>query len=100
MPEGPSSVAGREELVMNLRRTLDIAVATVTLAVIAAPASAVQNGAVAWPQFHFNPAHTGFNPLETTISRQNVRNLALSWQAQLGNIVISSSPAVVGDVVY
>jgi outer membrane protein assembly factor BamB len=85
---------------MKAIRTLGFAVATLTLAVFAAPASATPTGAVDWPQFHFNAGHTGFNPLETTINRQNVKFLGLSWQAQLGNIVVSSSPAVVGDVVY
>jgi outer membrane protein assembly factor BamB len=72
-------------------------------AVAATPAIAAGSapaGAIDWTQFRFDNNHTGFNPFETTIGRQNVRNLTLSWQAQLGDIVDFSSPAVVGDVVY
>ena len=60
-----------------------------------APATTVD-----WTQFRFDQNRTGFNPLETNINRQNVRNLALSWQAQLGNIVDFSSAAVVDGVAY
>jgi outer membrane protein assembly factor BamB len=56
--------------------------------------------AVDWPQFRFDDNHTGFNPLETTLNRQNVPNLQLAWQAQLGDLVDFSSPAVVGGTVY
>jgi outer membrane protein assembly factor BamB len=66
----------------------------------AAGPSARIAGTVDWPQYRFDDNHTGFNPFETTISRQNVRNLQLDWEAQLGDIVLASSPAVVGDTVY
>lgn len=56
--------------------------------------------AVSWPQFRFDSAHTGANPFETTIGVGNVGTLRLSWQAQLGKIVVSSSPAVVDGVAY
>ena len=55
---------------------------------------------VDWPHFRFDDAHTGVNPFEKTISRKNVASLGLAWQAQLGRLVYSSSPAVVDGVVY
>jgi outer membrane protein assembly factor BamB len=61
---------------------------------------AVPTGPLDWPQFRFDDAHTGVNPFETTITRSNAPFLSLAWQAQLGNIVFSSSPTVVNGVVY
>ncbi len=37
-----------------------------------------------WPQFQYNAAHTGYNPLETTIGPGNVANLKLLWKASTG----------------
>src|SRR5262249_47962530 len=53
-----------------------------------------------WPQFRFDDRHTGVNPFETTLNRSNVPTLDLTWEAQLGDIVDFSSPAVVNGVVY
>jgi outer membrane protein assembly factor BamB len=55
---------------------------------------------VNWPQFRFDNNHTGVNPHETALNKQNVPRLQLIWQAQLGNLVDYSSPAVVNGVVY
>lgn len=55
---------------------------------------------VNWKQFRFNKHHTGRNPFETTINTSNVGSLGLSWQAQLGTLVVGSSPAVVNGIVY
>lgn len=65
----------------------------------AAPAQA-RVADIDWPQFRFDDNHTGVNPFETTLDRQNVPFLELTWQGQLGDIVDFSSPAVVGGVVY
>ena len=35
----------------------------------------------AWPQFHYNAANTGYNPLETTIGPGNAGSLHLLWTA-------------------
>jgi outer membrane protein assembly factor BamB len=56
--------------------------------------------AVDWPHFRFDERHTGYQPFETTITKKNAKFLGLDWQAQLGDLVFSSSPAVVGGVVY
>lgn len=53
-----------------------------------------------WNQFRFDSGHTGFNPLEHTLGVDNVSFLSLAFEAELGNPVFSSSPAVVGGVAY
>jgi serine/threonine-protein kinase len=52
-----------------------------------------------WPQFHFDAAHSGCNPYESTLNSDNVRDLVLDWQFATGGAV-GSSPAVVNGVVY
>jgi outer membrane protein assembly factor BamB len=66
----------------------------------AATSAPAATATVNWPQFRFNERHTGENPLETVLDRSNVPSLQLSWQAQLGDLVDFSSPAVVDGVVY
>ena len=67
----------------------------------AAQSDAVKSSAnVNWPQFKNSPNHVGFNPAETTITRDNANRLQLSWQGLMGDLVESSSPAVVNGVVY
>jgi outer membrane protein assembly factor BamB len=56
--------------------------------------------AIDWPHFRFDDKHTGHQPFETTLSKNNIKFAGNSWQAQLGNPVYSSSPAVVNGVVY
>src|SRR4051812_32985583 len=53
-----------------------------------------------WRQFRFDQYHTGYNRFEHSLTVANVPSLELSWQAQLGRVVFSSSPAVVDGVVY
>jgi outer membrane protein assembly factor BamB len=55
---------------------------------------------VDWTQFRFDDGHTGVNPFEHVLNRRNVPTLQVSWQAQLGQLVDYSSPAVVGGVAY
>jgi len=83
---------------VRIRRiaTALIVVAT-ALSVVPAPARATTSD---WPQFRFNRRHTGRTPNETTIGPANVAFLGPAWEAQLGTLVDSSSPAVVGGVVY
>jgi outer membrane protein assembly factor BamB len=57
-------------------------------------------GSVDWPQFRFDQLRTGYQPLEITLNAGNVPRLVLKWQAQLGQLVDYSSPAVVGGVAY
>jgi outer membrane protein assembly factor BamB len=68
---------------------------------VAAPASrAVTPAHFDWHQFRLDQSHTGFNRFEHVLDVANVRSLSNTWQAALGDIVLSSSPAVVGGVVY
>ena len=53
-----------------------------------------------WRQFRFDARHTGFSRYEHTLTVANVPFLTLEWEAQLGQLVFSSSPAVVGGVLY
>src|SRR5262249_30695723 len=57
-------------------------------------------GGVDWPQFRYDQLRTGYQPNERTLGLSNVPRLQLKWQAQLGELVDYSSPAVVGGVVY
>jgi outer membrane protein assembly factor BamB len=63
-------------------------------------ASAGAMSSVDWPQFRFDQSHTGYQPFESGLSPANVAMLRLAWQAQLGDLVDYSSPAVVNGVVY
>jgi outer membrane protein assembly factor BamB len=53
-----------------------------------------------WRQFRFDGLRTGFNRFEHTLTSANVPQLDVAWQAKLGELVFSSSPAVVEGVVY
>ncbi|MBV9693437.1 MAG: PQQ-binding-like beta-propeller repeat protein, partial [Alphaproteobacteria bacterium] len=70
-------------------------IATLVVCIVSDPASARN-----WTQFRFTDSHTGVNKFEKTLDPGNVPKLALDWQAQLGDIVDLSSPAVVGGVAY
>ncbi|HEY6895138.1 MAG TPA: PQQ-binding-like beta-propeller repeat protein, partial [Rhodanobacteraceae bacterium] len=68
---------------------------------VAAPVShAVTPAHFDWRQFRLDQAHTGFNRFEHVLDPANVSSLSNAWQAELGDIVFSSSPAVVGGVLY
>src|SRR5439155_18209135 len=69
---------------MRAFRVVGIVVLFLSLGLSAPAASSEMS--VDWPQFRFDDRHTGVNPLETTISKENVQFLSLSWQAQLGDI--------------
>ncbi len=59
-------------------------------------------GTAPWPQFGYGAGHTGFNPLETTITTQNVSNLQVAWNdqsiVQAGGIVVDGGVAYVDDM--
>lgn len=52
-----------------------------------------------WPQFRFDPIHSGANPYENVLTPRNVGNLVVHWRHLLLTST-QSSPAVVGGVVY
>ena len=55
-------------------------------------------GSCGWTQYRYGPAHTGHNPFETTITRDNVARLRAAWSGpQLG---IPSDPVVAGGSVF
>lgn len=51
------------------------------LAPAAASPGPAGSGTAAWPQFHYNAAHTGYNPLETTLGPANAPGLHELWLA-------------------
>jgi hypothetical protein len=53
-----------------------------------------------WSQFHFDAAHSGFNPYENVIGPSNVSGLKTAWTAAPGIGSVGTSPAVAGGVVY
>jgi outer membrane protein assembly factor BamB len=53
-----------------------------------------------WTHFRFDENHTGFNPYENVLNPTNAPTITLHWQQVLGQIVVSSSPTVVGGVAY
>src|SRR5580704_5259180 len=57
-----------------------------TLAAVAGLLSAtlLPAGATSWPVFGFDPARSGFNTAETTLTVGNVRHLRERWQIALG----------------
>jgi outer membrane protein assembly factor BamB len=82
------------------RAPILVAAAVVLTMVLTSVPSSAGTTVVNWPQFRFNKKHTGKNPFETTINKSNAIFLGPAWQAQLGQLVQSSSPAVVNGVVY
>jgi outer membrane protein assembly factor BamB len=64
------------------------------LALLLGAALLVSSGAAAtstaWPQFHYNAAHTGFNAAERTLTRTNVSRLRLAWAAHAGDSIEGS----------
>jgi outer membrane protein assembly factor BamB len=52
-----------------------------------------------WPMFGFSLQHTRFNPNENVLNSSNVALLTILWTAATGSS-ISSSPAIVDNVVY
>lgn len=60
-----------------------------------APATSNARTSMNWPHFRFDKKHTGYQPFETTLSKQTISNTGLLWQADLGGeLVFLSSPAV------
>src|SRR6266516_4413960 len=53
----------------------------------------------AWPQYQFDPAHTGFNPFENTLTTANAATLVPAWTFT-GNQPGRVSPTVAKGIVY
>jgi len=52
-----------------------------------------------WPQFHFGPAHLGYNATENVLNSANVGTMQVRWRAHTGTIA-GSSPVVQNGIVY
>ncbi len=55
---------------------------------------------VDWPQFHFDPGLSGYNPYETILSPANVGSVTLKWSYAPAEGRVEGQPAVVGGVMY
>jgi eukaryotic-like serine/threonine-protein kinase len=77
---------------LSVRRLLIMGTCIAALGQSAASASAAS-----WPQLGFSSAHTGFNPLETTLTPANVSSLQQSCVTDPSSI---SGPAVAGGRAY
>ena len=51
-----------------------------------------------WPQFHYGPDHTGFNPNEHILNSETVKNLTTRWTYPLA--FYDGKPVVANGVVY
>jgi outer membrane protein assembly factor BamB len=63
-----------------------------------ASAGSAAVGMPAWPQFHYNAAHTGFNAGERALTRANAKRLRQAWAVHAG-ASIEGSVAVGGGLV-
>jgi eukaryotic-like serine/threonine-protein kinase len=71
----------------------------VAAALIAAPGSASTSSHM-WPQFHYDAAHTGFNPNETRLKPGNVGRLEQAWSSPTGGPVETSSAVSADGLLY
>jgi len=85
----------------SVRFALALIGLALVLALAALPALAKGRPAAGWPDwsmFMHDPNHSGFNPLEKTLSPGNVAGLSVAWSTAVDTNV--SSPAVSGGRVY
>ena len=92
---GWAQVAGRRGVSRFVACSVAAAWAVLVLVLVAGAAAGPGSG---WPQFRFDPAHTGFNPGESVVGVGNVAELQ-EWLGSVGSQV-ESSPAVAGGVVF
>jgi hypothetical protein len=112
-PGATPAVGGRRPSATRTGRLALIAGFALVLATLAAPAASAAASSPApaappvtsWPQFGHDPALTGFNPAEKTITRDTITRLQLEYVAAgpidpNSGAISHSSPAVVGNVAY
>ena len=93
------SLHSRKTLFLSL---MLIFVASLTLFVTARTGARAANppsGSASWTMFGYNAAHTGYNPLETTISPSNVSQLTSDWAVATSDSE-ASSPVEANGTVY
>lgn len=84
-----------------------VAIAGAMTAIVASGPAAARTAAVttpAWPQFQGNAAHTGDEPAERSVTRQNVSQLTLAWTQPVVpcdcGIIEPSQVTVTGGTAY
>jgi outer membrane protein assembly factor BamB len=57
--------------------------------------------AIDWPEFQFDIANSGHNSVESLVGPQNVDQLQLAWEQDLGSFMtLGSSPVLVQGILY
>lgn len=78
--------------------------ATVPQSIAQVPCGAAALGTaslvVNWPQYLYDPAHTGCNPYESILSPSTVANLTMKWQYGTQENHVITSPVLANGVVY
>jgi outer membrane protein assembly factor BamB len=80
--------------------TFSSATAENVLKVLRLESPAGEGRSANWRQAAFDPAHTGFNRVETILSPSNVKNLTQAWAAPVGTQTLFASPVVSGGKVF
>lgn len=81
------------------RALIALALALAGLAFSMAIAGAAPAASREWKQEHFDAGHSGFNPLETTLSPDKVARLVVKWSTSL-RVHVQASPVIAGGMVY
>ncbi len=85
----------RARLAARCVTVLVVFAAGLTLPVIHAAAVS----GTAWKQEHFDSGRSGFNPIETTLSRGNVGTLVVKWSTSV-HVRVQASPVVAAGIIY
>ncbi len=97
------STAGRSRWRPAAKLALALIAALAVLAGLpsarAGSATAAGAPSASWPQYRYDPSHSGAAPAERTIDVANAGTLSLYWRFEAGDLVWSA-PAVAGGVVY
>ena len=63
------------------------------------PSAALATASYSWPQFQYGYTHSGFNPWEEILDKENVGGLSVEWARPLGQTVYGT-PIVSGGRVF
>ena len=93
------SVKAHNGQVRRLAAMLGAAMVALGAVAVAPPLKAAAAAGGSWPQVRFDAAHTGYNPLESTINAGNVSTLQPAWSFDPQEYP-APSPVVANGVAY
>ena len=93
------SVKAHNGQVRRLAAMLSAAMVALGAVAVAPPLKAAAAAGGSWPQVRFDAAHTGYNPLESTINAGNVSTLQPAWSFDPQEYP-APSPVVANGVAY